>query len=176
MEQDLRYPVGKFQRGAKPTEEQRCQWIAVMAEAPSRLTAAVEGLTAEQLDTPHRLGGWTVRQTVHHMADSHMNSFVRCKAALSEEEPPVTPFSGAIWAELPDAKSTSVESSVAIFTGLQERWVVQLRSLRPADWDRKFLHPEMGTMTIENLLALYEWHCRHHVAHITSLRERNGWK
>ena len=176
MELDLRYPVGKFERGAKPTEDQRREWIEVMAEAPARLAAAVAGLTPAMLDTPHRPGGWTVRQTVHHMADSHMNSFVRCKLALSEEEPLVTPFKGAIWAELPDAKSASVESSLAIFGGLQERWVVLLRSFAPADWERKFRHPEMGAMTIENLLALYEWHCRHHVAQITSLRERKGWK
>jgi uncharacterized damage-inducible protein DinB len=176
MEQDLRYPIGKFERGAGPTEEQRHQWINVMAEAPERLAEAVAGLTQEQLETPHRPGGWTVLQTVHHMADSHMNSFVRCKVALTEEEPLVTSFKGAQWAELPDAKSASVDSSLAIFEGLQARWVVLLRSLAPADWARKFRHPQMGPMSLDDLLALYEWHCRHHVAHITSLRERNGWK
>lgn len=176
MEKDLRYPIGEFKRIAKPTEEQRHRWIEVMAEAPNRLCAALTGLTAEQLDTPHRLGGWTVRQIVHHMADNHMNSFVRCKLALSEDEPLATRFSGTIWAELPDAKSASVQSSVAIFNGLHERWVIQFRSLRPADWKRKFLHPEMGMMTIEDLLELYQWHSRHHVAQITSLRERKGWK
>lgn len=175
MEKDLRFPIGKFVRGAKPTEEERRQWIEIMSEAPTHLSAAVAGLTAEQLDTPHRLGGWTLRQTVHHMADSHMNSFVRCKLALSEDEPLVPPFSGAIWAELPDAKSASVDASLAIFNGLQERWVVQLRSLRHGDWERNFLHPQMGMMTIESLLELYQWHCRHHVAQISSLRERSGW-
>jgi|SRR5579863_3970793 len=176
MEKDLRYPIGKFERGATPTETQRSEWVAVMAEAPARLTAAVARLTPEMLDTPHRPGGWTVRQTVHHMADSHMHSFVRCKLALSEDEPLVTAFKGAIWAELPDAKSAPIGPSLAIFDGLQQRWVVMLRSLAAGDWERKFRHPEMGPMTLENLLALYQWHCRHHVAQITSLRERNNWK
>lgn len=176
MEADQRYPIGKFERGAKPPAEQRRQWIEVMAAAPGRLYAAVAGLDEEQLDTPHRTGGWTVRQTVHHLADSHMNSFVRCKLALTEDEPLVTPFKGALWAELPDAKAGSVISSLAVFEGLQERWVFLLRSLAPAGWERKFLHAEMGPMTIENLLALYEWHCRHHVAQIFSLRERRNWK
>ena len=176
MEPDLRYPIGPFERTVSPTVELRRQWLEVMAAAPAHLGAAVAGLTQEQLDTAHRPGGWTVRQTVHHMADSHMNSFVRCKLALTEEDPLVTSFKGSLWAELADSKSGSIEPSIVLFDGLQSRWVLLLRSLAPADWERKFLHPQLGPMTLTDLLALYEWHCRHHVAQITAARQRYGWK
>lgn len=175
METDLKYPVGKFRRPEKLTEERRESGIRTIAETPARLRAAVGGLTAEQLDTPYRPGGWTVRQVVHHLPDSHMNSYIRFRLALTENEPTIRPYDEARWAELADAKSGPIEPSLALLDNLHTRWVVLLRSLSPADWTCTFRHPEMGLMTLEQNLALYDWHGRHHVAHITSLRERQGW-
>ncbi len=168
METDLKYPVGKFRRPEKLTEERRESGIRTIAETPARLSAAVGGLTAAQLDTPYRPGGWTVRQVVHHLPDSHMNSYIRFRLALTENEPTIKPYDEARWAELADAKSAPIEPSLALLDNLHERWVVLLRSLSPADWSRTFRHPEMGLMTLEQNLALYDWHGRHHVAHITS--------
>jgi hypothetical protein len=176
METDLRYPVGQFQRPEELTEEHRHSHISTIAETPERLMAAVKGLTTAQLDTPYRPGGWTVRQVVHHLPDSHMNSYVRFRLALTEDEPTIKPYDEARWAELVDAKTSAIEPSLLLLGNLHERWVLLLRSLTPADWSRKFRHAEMGTMTLDQNLALYEWHGRHHVAHITSLRERQGWR
>ena len=177
MEKDLRYPIGKFERGAASlTQEQRGQFIAAIADTPERLAAAVMGLNAEQLDTPYRPGGWTVRELIHHIPDSHMNAYVRFKLALTEDEPTIKPYDEALWAKLADSERTPTEISLALVENLHNRWVVLLRSLAPADWARKFRHPEIGTMTLDELLALYAWHGRHHVAHITALRERNGWR
>ena len=176
MEMDLRFPVGQFQRPAQITEEQRRAYISTIAETPMRLKAAVEGLTTAQLDTPYRPGGWSVRQLVHHLPDSHMNSYVRFRLALTEDEPTIKPYDEARWAELADAKTSAIEPSLLLLEHLHERWVLLLRSLKPADWARKFRHPELGAMTLDQNLALYEWHGRHHVAHITSLRERHRWR
>jgi hypothetical protein len=176
MEADLRYPVGKFHRPEELSDEQRRSCIHAIAETPARLKAAVAGLIGTQIDTPYRPGGWTVRQVVHHMPDSHMNSYVRFRLALTENEPTIKPYDEAQWAELADAKSAPIEPSLALLENLHERWVVLLRSLSSADWTRAFRHPEMGLMTLEQSLALYDWHGRHHVAHITSLRERQGWR
>jgi hypothetical protein len=176
MEMDLRFPVGQFQRPAQITEEQRRAYIGTIAETPMRLKAALEGLTTAQLDTPYRPGGWTVRQLVHHLPDSHMNSYVRFRLALTEDEPTIKPYDEARWAELADAKTSPIEPSLLLLEHLHERWVLLLRSLKPADWARKFRHPELGAMTLDQNLALYEWHGRHHVAHITSLRERHRWR
>jgi uncharacterized damage-inducible protein DinB len=176
MEQDLRFPIGEFKRGAQPTEEQRRQLIEAIAEAPARLAAAVTGLNSQQMDTPYRPGGWTVRQVVHHVPDSHMNAYVRCKLALTENEPTIKPYNETLWAELVDSKETPTEVSLALLENLHKRWVILLRSLAPADWSRKLRHPEMGTITLDDILVLYAWHGRHHVAQITSLRERNGWE
>ena len=175
METDLRYPIGHFQRPERLTEEQRASHIEAIAETPAHLRAAVAGLNAEQLDTPYRPGGWTVRQLVHHVPDSHMNSYMRFKLALTEHEPTIKPYDEARWAELSDAAS-SIEPSLALLENLHKRWVVLLRSLAPSDWERTFRHPEIGLMRLDQNLALYEWHGRHHVAHITSLRERQGWR
>jgi len=175
MEADLRYPVGKFQRVENVTDVQRRAFIDAIAETPARLKAAIAGLNEQQLDTPYRPGGWTVRQVIHHLPDSHMNSFVRFKLALTEEEPTIKPYDEARWAELPDAKS-AIEPSLALLESLHKRWIVLLNSLGPADWQRKFRHPERGLMTLSDNLQLYAWHGRHHVAHITALRERNGWR
>ena len=175
-ETDLRYPIGKFQRPDNFTEDQRRAAIQTIDEAPSKFRAAVAGLNDQQLDTPYRPGGWTVRQTVHHVADSHMNAYMRFKLALTEDVPTIKPYLEARWAELPDSK-LPVASSLEILEGLHQRWVVLLRSIAPAGWAREFRHPEHGkTLTLETNAALYAWHSRHHLAHITALRERNSWR
>jgi uncharacterized damage-inducible protein DinB len=176
MDADLRYPIGKFQRPDTLSAEEQRAAIDAIAEAPARLRAAINGLEAAQLDTPYRPGGWSVRQLVHHVPDSHMNAYVRFKLAATEDEPTIKPYEEARWAELADAKSSPVEPSLALLENLHKRWVVFLRSLAPTDWSRKFRHPELGTMTLEQNLALYAWHGKHHVAHVTALREREGWR
>src|SRR5579863_4481570 len=176
MERDLRHPIGKFERAPNLTQEQRGDFIGQIAETPRHLAAAVSDLSPEQLDTPYRPGGWTVREVVHHLPDSHMNAFIRFKLALTEEEPTIKPYDEALWAKLGDVKETPTQVSLALLENLHTRWVVLLRSLAPDDWGRRFRHPEIGTMTLDDLLALYAWHGRHHVAHITTLRERNGWR
>jgi uncharacterized damage-inducible protein DinB len=176
MEPSLRFPIGQFKRGNTFTDDERRASVDAIAEAPARLRAAVAGLRAEQLDTPYRTGGWTVRQLVHHLPDSHMNSYVRFKLALTEDEPTIKTYEEALWAELADAKTTPIEPSLALLENLHSRWVLLLRSLTPGDLARKFRHPDLGTVTLDESLALYAWHGCHHVAHITTLRERNGWK
>jgi len=174
MEADLRYPIGKFQSVQKLTDAERCAAIAAIEEAPAQLRAAVAGLNDQQLDTPYRPGGWTVRQVAHHVPDSHMNAFIRMKLALTEDVPTIKPYNEARWALLADAKMP-VEASLALLENLHRRWVPLWRSLGPADWERKLNHPEAGVMTLDNVVAHYAWHGRHHVAHITALRERQGW-
>ncbi|HXG91121.1 MAG TPA: bacillithiol transferase BstA [Blastocatellia bacterium] len=173
---DLRYPIGQFNlEDDLLTNQQREQFIVQIVETPARLREAVRGLTDEQLDTPYRPGGWTVRQVVHHVPDSHLNSYIRFKLALTEDEPTIKPYDEAQWAALVDSERTPIETSLALLEALHERWVVLLRSLAPADFERRFRHPERGIVSLNNNLALYAWHGRHHVAHITSLRERTGW-
>ena len=173
---DLRYPVGEFEMAGQTTEEERRKLIDEIAAAPAGLQAAVAGLSPEQLDTPYRPNGWTVRQVVHHVPDSHLNSYVRFKLALTEEEPTIKPYDEARWAELEDTRSTPVEVSLALLESLHERWVRLLRSLGPEEFARAFRHPERGVVTLEQNVALYAWHGRHHIAHVTSLRERMGWQ
>ena len=172
---ELRYPVGKFQASATPTEDDRRKLIAQVEEAPKRLRAAVKGLTREQLATPYRDGGWSVQQVVHHLADSHMNAYVRFKLALTEDEPTM-PYNETRWAELSDSKTTPVETSLAMFDALHERWLHLMRGMSATEFARKMKHPERGAMSLDDTLGLYAWHGRHHVAHITGLRERKGWK
>jgi uncharacterized damage-inducible protein DinB len=172
---DLRYPIGKFHYDGQPNDEQKRQFINEIANAPLNLKAAVSGLSATQLDTPYRPGGWTVRQVVHHLPDSHMNSYVRFKLALTEDEPIIKPYAEDRWAELADSKATPIETSLTLLDSLHARWVALLRSLTPEQWKRNFRHPELGPMSLEKTLALYAWHGRHHVTQITSLRQRNGW-
>jgi uncharacterized damage-inducible protein DinB len=172
---DLRYPIGKFHFDGPLTESQKQTAMDDIARAPANLRAAVKGLSDAQLDTPYRPGGWTVRQVVHHVPDSHLNSYVRFKLALTEDEPTIKPYAEDRWAELADTKSTPIEVSLALLESLHDRWVRLLRSLTPEDWKRTFRHPELGAMSLEKTLALYAWHGRHHVTHITSLREREGW-
>lgn len=173
---DLRYPVGRFDRPAGPlTAAQRDEHIAVIERAPAEYRAAVRGMTDAQLDTPYRDGGWTVRQTVHHVVDSHINSYCRFRLALTENEPVIKTYDEALWAELPDAKTLPAEVSLAMLEPLHERWAALLRGMSAADWDKSFRHPEWGNIRLDTTLALYSWHCKHHLAHITGLKERQGW-
>ena len=172
---DLRYPIGPFEWQGPNTEDQRRRFIDQIEETPAKLRAAVEGLSAGQLDTSYRPGGWTVRQVVHHLPDSHLNSYTRFKLALTEDEPAIKPYNEGAWAELPEARTAPIEISLALLESLHRRWVLMLRSRSASDFGRAFQHPELGRMTLDKTLALYAWHGRHHVAHITSLRERMGW-
>ena len=172
---DPRYPVGKFKYDGPPSAEQRRAFLGDLVDAPANLRTAVKGLSEAQLDTPYRPGGWTVRQVVHHVPDSHMNSYVRFKLALTEDEPTIKPYAEDKWAELADTKATPIEVSLTLLDSLHDRWVRLLRSLTPDDWKKTFLHPALGPMTLEKTLALYAWHGRHHVAHITELRKQMSW-
>ena len=172
---DPRYPIGKYAPPQEATPALRQQAISAIAEAPAKLRAAVQGLAPQHLDIPYREGGWTIRQIVHHIPESHMNSYVRFKLALTEDQPTIKPYDEDSWARLGDVRNTAVEVSLSLLESLHQRWVVLLRSLCEEDWSRNFRHPELGLMSLEKNLALYAWHGRHHVAHITSLRERRGW-
>jgi len=172
---DLRYPISKFHFDGPLTEEQKQKSLDDIASAPANLRKAVKGLSEAQLDTPYRPDGWPVRQVVHHVPDSHMNAYIRFKLALTEDEPTIKPYAEDRWAKLADTKATPIEVSLTMLESLHDRWVRLLRSLGPEDWKRTFRHPEMGAMTLEKTLALYAWHGRHHVAHVTGLRERSGW-
>jgi uncharacterized damage-inducible protein DinB len=177
MEADLRYPIGKYQRPGDLTSDQRLEFIRAIEETPERLASALKNLSADRLDTPYRPGGWTVRQVVHHLPDSHMNAYVRMKLALTEDEPTIKTYDEARWAELADGKRAPINPSLELLETLHKRWVFFLRSLTPEDWSRKFRHPDHEKpMSIDDSLALYAWHGKHHVAHITALRQRNGWQ
>jgi hypothetical protein len=174
--EELRYPVGKYDRNrGQHSRDERKQLIENIAALPEQLRQAIIGLNGKQLDTPYREGGWTVRQVVHHLADSHMNAYVRYKLALTEENPTIKPYKEAAWAELADSRATPIDVSLALLDSLHARFVVLLRSLKDEDWERKLTHPEAGVMSLDLMLGLYEWHGRHHVAHITGLRRRNQW-
>lgn len=175
MTTELSFPIGKFKWEGDATDEKRQHFIDEIAGTPARVRMSVEGLSAEQLETPYRPGGWTVRQVVHHIADSHLNSYVRFRLALTEDEPTIKPYHEDRWAELDDARTAPLEVSLALLESLHERWVHLLKSLKAEDFARTFRHPEMGVVSLDKNLGLYAWHGRHHVAHITSLRERMGW-
>lgn len=172
---DLRYPIGKFSYDGKLTEDRKLILCEQIAEAPAQLRAAVKGLTDSQLETPYRPDGWTVRQVVHHVPESHMNSYIRFKLALTEDNPTIKPYMEDRWAQLPDVKNTPIEVSLTLLDSLHDRWVRLLRSLTAEEWKRTFRHPDLGPMTLEKSLALYAWHGRHHVAHVTELRKRMSW-
>jgi uncharacterized damage-inducible protein DinB len=172
---DLRYPVGKFQFDGPLTEQQKQKALDDIASAPANLRKAVKGLSEAQFDTPYRPEGWTVRQVAHHVPDSHMNAYIRFKLALTEDEPTIKPYAEDRWAKLADTKSTPIEVSLTMLESLHDRWVRLLRSLGTDDWKRTFRHPEMGAMSLDKTLALYAWHGRHHVSHISELRKTNGW-
>jgi uncharacterized damage-inducible protein DinB len=173
--EDLRYPIGHYQPTVPATPGSRAGLIAQLADLPSSIRRVVEDLSEEQLDTPYREGGWTVRQVVHHLPDSHLNSYVRFKLALTEDEPTIKPYDESAWARLPDSRGP-IEPSLRLLEGLHERWVSLLRSLAPEDFARTYRHPEHGTVRdLDWTLGLYAWHGRHHLAHITRLVEREGW-
>jgi len=172
---DPRYPIGKFSYSGPPDAAQRVALIAQIEAAPARLREAVAGLTAAQLATRYREGGWTVRQVVHHVPDSHMNAYVRFRLALTEDEPGIKAYDEARWAELEDALHGPVEVSLQLLDNLHIRWVTLLRSLSDSEWKRRLRHPELGLLELDRMLALYAWHGRHHVAQITTLRDQRGW-
>jgi uncharacterized damage-inducible protein DinB len=172
---DPRYPTGKFHFNPDVTPEIRRQSIAAIREAPSALRAAVRGLTDAQLGTPYREGGWTVRQVVHHVPESHMNAFTRFKLALTEDNPTIRPYDEDAWAKLADVERTPVDTSLALLDALHQRWMALLEVMTPADFARPLTHPVAGVMTLDRMLQLYAWHGRHHVAHVTTLRAREGW-
>jgi uncharacterized damage-inducible protein DinB len=173
-EQDLRYPIGPSDTTSPLSAGERAQRIHAIAATPAQLRLAVAGLSDEQLDTPYRPGGWTVRQTVHHVADSHMNAFVRFRLGLTEDNPTIKPYDEKAWSELPDMR-LPVEVSLRLLDGLHERMVHMLRSLPSSSFQRQIFHPENGPMTIDALLSMYAWHGPHHTAHIRGLRQRRGW-
>lgn len=173
---DPRYPIGKFEMKAPFTEEIRRKLIEDIASTPAKLRAAIAGLSPQQLDTPYREGGWTVRQVVHHLPDSHLNAVVRCRLTLTEQEPTVKPYDETRWAELEDARTAPIGPSLSLLESLHARWVILLRSLTPADFKRTYRHPESGVADLDRLLGVYAWHGRHHVAQITALRDRMNWK
>lgn len=172
---DPRYPIGKFEMPAQVTAARRQQAIDEIASTPAKMRAAAKGLSNSQLDTPYREGGWTVRQVVHHVPDSHLNAFVRLKLALTEEKPTIKPYNEAAWAELADSKSTPIEASQTLLDSVHTRFVQLWRSLKPEHFARILVHPEHGERTVDWLLFLYEWHGKHHTAHITELRKQKGW-
>ncbi len=176
---DLRYPIGKFTWVAPENETQSAQdrqrYIAIISQLPENMRAAVNDLTPQQLDTPYRPEGWTVRQVVHHVPESHMNAYIRFKLAITEDQPRIKPYNEAAWAKLPDNQVTPIETSLLLLTALHSRWVDTLRCMQPSDFGRTVYHPEHGSMSLDHMLAMYAWHSNHHLAHITSLRERMGW-
>jgi len=171
---DLRYPIGQFAFASDPSPEQRRAWIRWIADAPAQLRQAVSGLSDSQLDTPYRPDGWTLRQVVHHVPDSHLNAYVRFKLALTEETPTIKPYDENEWARLPDAKGP-VDDSLMLLEALHRRWVILLHGMQEPDFRRPLVHPERGPVTNDWLLQVYAWHGAHHVAHITRLREREAW-
>jgi len=175
QEIDPRYPIGRFKRPESIAAEDRTAAIAALAAMPGLLQAAVKGLDYVQLDAAHREGGWTVRQTVHHFADSHMNAFLRLRLALTEEWPTIKPYDENAWAHLHDSATGAVGWSIDLLESLHARWVMLLDSLTPEQWQRGMVHPENGPLTIDVQTQIYAWHSKHHVAHITRLREQKGW-
>jgi hypothetical protein len=171
---DERYPIGKFQAPASIDAAMRAAWIDDIAILPSDLLTQAGGLTCDQVDTPYREGGWTVRQLIHHVADSHMNSYIRCKLAITEQAPAIATYDEKLWAKTPDNK-LPIEVSLSLLEALHRRWVALWKNLASNDWERTYRHPERGLTTLEHTLGLYAWHGRHHVAHIAGLRQRKHW-
>jgi len=167
---DLRYPIRKFSFPQSVTLDQRQQWIGDIAEAPAKLRATAQALTVEQLATPYRPGGWTARQVIHHVPESHMNAYIRFKLALTEDEPVIKPYDEAAWAKLIDNEVTPVEVSLAMLDALHDRWVRLLRHMSDTDFARAFRHPELGLVRLDQNLALYAWHGKHHTAHLASIK------
>ena len=173
---DVRYPIGKFVKPKKFNKEDLHGWIQDIKLLSKQLLEVTSGLSEEQLNTPYREGGWTVAQVVHHLADAHMNAFIRTKLIVTEELPTVKPFEENDWAETPDARSFPVEASLKLLEGLQERWAALLESLKEEDFRRELYHPAMrAKMDLYTCVAMYAWHGKHHIGHIKQLREQKGW-
>lgn len=172
---DPRYPIGRFTPDATPTPETRTRHIAEMAALPQRFRNAVSGLSDTQLSTPYRDGGWTVRQLIHHVPDSHLNAYIRCKLALTEDSPIIKPYDQEAWANLADSALTPAEVSLSLLEAVHTRWVTLLRALTPDDFQRKFNHPETGVQSVDSTVAFYAWHGNHHLGHITAVWERMRW-
>ncbi len=172
---DPRYPIGKYSPPKDVTSEMRANAIAIIAAAPGEVRAAVKGLTDAQLETPYRDQGWTVRQVVHHLSDSHINAYIRWRLALTESEPTIKPYDEGAWANLEDAAHAPIEISISLLESLHDRWVRLLGSLKEESFAKTFRHPEHGLRTLDWMLFLYAWHGRHHTAHITELRKLKGW-
>jgi hypothetical protein len=175
MSEDLRYPIGKFSFDPATAAQERSHWILDITRLPSELEGVLDALDDAQLDTPYRPEGWTVRQLVHHIADSHINAYIRIRLALTEEQPAIKGYDEKKWAELPDSLTAPVEPSLQIIHGIHSRWANLLRHLKPEEFQRTLLHPQAGVGTVEKYTGLYAWHGRHHVAHIRNLRQRMGW-
>lgn len=175
MNDSLRFPVGKFQPPATFSPEIRRTAIEVIRQLPSTLAEATAGLSQKQLEMPYREGGWTLRQVVHHVADSHMNAYVRVRLALTEEWPTIKPYNEKLWAHLADARTLPVDVSLTLLDALHTRWVTLFESFTDAEWQRGYNHLDSGRQTLEHVVCLYAWHSRHHTAHITSLRQSMGW-
>ncbi|MGG1397570.1 YfiT family bacillithiol transferase [Bacillus salipaludis] len=171
---EMKYPIGTFQFNGEITNNIIKDWISEIESLPRLLRDAVKDLDNEQLNTPYRSGGWTVRQVIHHLADSHMNAYVRFKLALTEEKPVIKPYDETKWAELSDY-TLPIDISLSLLDALHQRWTYLLRSLRPADMEKTFIHPESGEVSVGRNIGIYAWHGRHHLSHITSLCNRTGW-
>ena len=174
-EPDLRYPIGRLERKASLSDSDRKVAIDAIAATPANLRAAVKNLSDEQIDTPYRPDGWTVRQLVHHLADSHMNAYTRVRLALTEDNPVIKPYDEAAWANLEDARTMPIDVSLSLIDALHARWDTLMRGMKESDFARSLRHPDNGPMTIDALLNVYSWHGKHHVAHVTSLRDRMKW-
>jgi len=172
---DIRYPIGKFEPKPQLTDVDRQALTNQIAWAPTKLREAVQGLSDQQLDLPYREGGWTSRQQVHHLPDSHINAYIRFKLAVTEQNPTIKPYEEQLWAELIDGKSMPIEPSLVLLESLHSRWVMFLRALKGEDFARTIVHPVNGQRNLDWMLQLYAWHGRHHVAHIVALRQRMGW-
>jgi uncharacterized damage-inducible protein DinB len=171
----LRYPTGRFSYKTPLSFEEAKGKIEEIKALPGRLREVVSRLSDEQLDTPYRSGGWTLRQVIHHLPDSHMNAYIRFRWTLTEDETTIKPYDENAWANLPDASSAPVEMSLNLLEALHIRWAALFDTLKPEDLDRTYIHPESGRGTIGKLVATYAWHGKHHLAHITSLIQRNNW-
>jgi uncharacterized damage-inducible protein DinB len=175
MQESLRYPIGTFDLNQTFTVEKRKEWLREISKLPAQLKTVVEGLSSEQLDTPYRPNGWTIRQVIHHLPDSHMNSYIRFKLALTEEQPTIRPYMEDRWAKLDDYKDTPIEVSLSMLSFLHQRWVILLNSLDSRDFSLTFNHPESGLLTLEQAVGLYAWHGRHHLSQITTLLQQKNW-
>ena len=175
MQIDPRYPIGKFEKSMTVTKEIRGDCIKTIETLPSQLRKAVENLSEQQLDTPYRKGGWTVRQVIHHLPDSHINSYVRFKLALTEDNPKIKAYEEHLWAELPDTFKSPIDVSLNLLESLHTRWAILLRSLTDEQFEKTFQHPEWGKVNLSTSIAMYAWHSKHHLAHITELKNKMGW-